>query len=163
TSNVALIRKDTGVCASKWVNSTGCSASCRTSGPTWATSHAAGTMNSINFRTNWNACTYVAARIPPSASVMLTASPERMTPTQYGVPLTTLSTSPAVRNCGTRYSTLITSTTTAARRRRVTEPRRASAKSGTVRAPDRSEEHTSELQSRENLVCRLLLEKKNKK
>src|SRR5690606_39648739 len=29
--------------------------------------------------------------------------------------------------------------------------------------PPRSEEHTSELQSRENLVCRLLLEKKNKK
>src|SRR5690606_40741221 len=28
---------------------------------------------------------------------------------------------------------------------------------------DRSEEHTSELQSRENLVCRLLLEKKNHK
>src|SRR5690606_41318003 len=26
--------------------------------------------------------------------------------------------------------------------------------------PDRSEEHTSELQSRENLVCRLLLEQK---
>src|SRR5690606_41684477 len=30
-----------------------------------------------------------------------------------------------------------------------------------VDADDRSEEHTSELQSRENLVCRLLLEKKN--
>src|SRR5436309_6013833 len=29
--------------------------------------------------------------------------------------------------------------------------------------PRRSEEHTSELQSRENLVCRLLLEKKKKK
>src|SRR5690606_39352548 len=28
-------------------------------------------------------------------------------------------------------------------------------------SPKRSEEHTSELQSRENLVCRLLLEKKN--
>src|SRR5690606_41807783 len=28
---------------------------------------------------------------------------------------------------------------------------------------ERSEEHTSELQSRENLVCRLLLEKKNNK
>src|SRR5690606_41459590 len=28
-------------------------------------------------------------------------------------------------------------------------------------AASRSEEHTSELQSRENLVCRLLLEKKN--
>src|SRR5690606_42123811 len=32
-----------------------------------------------------------------------------------------------------------------------------------VSASARSEEHTSELQSRENLVCRLLLEKKNKK
>src|SRR5690606_41463786 len=31
---------------------------------------------------------------------------------------------------------------------------------GTQRIGDRSEEHTSELQSRENLVCRLLLEKK---
>src|SRR2546430_8233611 len=29
-------------------------------------------------------------------------------------------------------------------------------------ARDRSEEHTSELQSQSNLVCRLLLEKKNK-
>src|SRR5262245_64157278 len=29
-------------------------------------------------------------------------------------------------------------------------------------APDRSEEHTSELQSLRHLVCRLLLEKKNK-
>src|SRR3712207_8731387 len=39
---------------------------------------------------------------------------------------------------------------------------------GTVRATDisatiRSEEHTSELQSRQYLVCRLLLEKKKKK
>src|SRR5690606_41743322 len=34
---------------------------------------------------------------------------------------------------------------------------------GTLReSGDRSEEHTSELQSRENLVCRLLLEKKKK-
>src|SRR5690606_39729060 len=31
---------------------------------------------------------------------------------------------------------------------------------GVVKLPARSEEHTSELQSRENLVCRLLLEKK---
>src|SRR5690606_40153319 len=31
---------------------------------------------------------------------------------------------------------------------------------GAARGGDRSEEHTSELQSRENLVCRLLLEKK---
>src|SRR5690606_40388941 len=33
---------------------------------------------------------------------------------------------------------------------------------GHVAVEGRSEEHTSELQSRENLVCRLLLEKKNK-
>src|SRR5690606_41869025 len=32
-----------------------------------------------------------------------------------------------------------------------------------IQALQRSEEHTSELQSRENLVCRLLLEKKKKK
>src|SRR2546427_8355311 len=32
-----------------------------------------------------------------------------------------------------------------------------------ARAPCRSEEHTSELQSQSNLVCRLLLEKKKKK
>src|SRR5437660_3846524 len=32
-----------------------------------------------------------------------------------------------------------------------------------VRISDRSEEHTSELQSRGHLVCRLLLEKKNTK
>src|SRR3712207_8423906 len=31
---------------------------------------------------------------------------------------------------------------------------------GAPRRPDRSEEHTSELQSRQYLVCRLLLEKK---
>src|SRR3712207_7955433 len=31
------------------------------------------------------------------------------------------------------------------------------------RLPERSEEHTSELQSRQYLVCRLLLEKKQKK
>src|SRR2546430_11213631 len=30
-------------------------------------------------------------------------------------------------------------------------------------APPRSEEHTSELQSQSNLVCRLLLEKKNRR
>src|SRR2546427_10127238 len=32
-----------------------------------------------------------------------------------------------------------------------------------LRRPERSEEHTSELQSQSNLVCRLLLEKKKKK
>ena len=36
-------------------------------------------------------------------------------------------------------------------------------KGATAVTEKRSEEHTSELQSRENLVCRLLLEKKKKK
>src|SRR6266496_6529204 len=38
----------------------------------------------------------------------------------------------------------------------------ASAASTTAAPPRRSEEHTSELQSRRDLVCRLLLEKKKK-
>ena len=60
-------------------------------------------MNSTSLSTNWNACTYVAARIPPSARVTLTATPATTTPTQYGVPLTSVSTCPAAVNCGTRY------------------------------------------------------------
>src|SRR5690606_41748529 len=45
----------------------------------------------------------------------------------------------------------------------VLEARRRAAASASIRAGRcRSEEHTSELQSRENLVCRLLLEKKKK-
>src|SRR5436190_7709272 len=43
--------------------------------------------------------------------------------------------------------------------RRDAEPRDA----GDLREPERSEEHTSELQSHSDLVCRLLLEKKKKK
>src|SRR5688572_30994984 len=42
-------------------------------------------------------------------------------------------------------------------------PRRARFESGRGVGRRRSEEHTSELQSQSNLVCRLLLEKKNKR
>src|SRR5947209_14803384 len=42
-------------------------------------------------------------------------------------------------------------------------PQDARSVSLTVRAAKRSEEHTSELQSRQYLVCRLLLEKKKKR
>src|SRR2546430_13494955 len=45
----------------------------------------------------------------------------------------------------------------ALRRRQTREARRRRA----ARSPPRSEEHTSELQSQSNIVCRLLLEKKN--
>src|SRR5262249_62133543 len=50
-------------------------------------------------------------------------------------------------------------------RRRVSGTFRAphpSVPCGAFHSPERSEEHTSELQSLTNLVCRLLLEKKNR-
>src|SRR5690606_40414161 len=43
----------------------------------------------------------------------------------------------------------------------ITVPKDASGGSREGASPMRSEEHTSELQSRENLVCRLLLEKRH--
>src|SRR5690349_22499839 len=43
------------------------------------------------------------------------------------------------------------------------EEERANARTPGREPPPRSEEHTSELQSRRDLVCRLLLEKKKKK
>src|SRR5205809_3949362 len=50
-----------------------------------------------------------------------------------------------------------------ARGRRSSSPWTSPRPSGARRAGWRSEEHTSELQSRLHLVCRLLLEKKKKK
>src|SRR3712207_8349376 len=47
-------------------------------------------------------------------------------------------------------------------RRRRRAQRRGVARAGGTGAP-RTEEHTSEIQSRQYIVCRLLLEKKNKK
>src|SRR5438477_11001260 len=59
------------------------------------------------------------------------------------------------------YTTLFRSRTTSARGcRRRPRPRTASASHWSARVRRRSEEHTSELQSHVNLVCRLLLEKK---
>src|SRR3712207_6854509 len=66
-------------------------------------------------------------------------------------------------------STLFPYTTLFRSRNRAREVRGADtrpARSHAVHRPanvDRSEEHTSELQSRQYLVCRLLLEKKNRK
>src|SRR5690606_39325478 len=66
---------------------------------------------------------------------------------------------------------VLTSTHTWGERQRFVSTSNQSWKSGSVgkrirrlfAEPSRSEEHTSELQSREKLVCRLLLEKKNKR
>src|SRR5438105_12889633 len=62
------------------------------------------------------------------------------------------------------YTTLFRSRNDRPRRQRglaTDEPRRAPDHRGALRRA-RSEEHTSELQSRVDLVCRLLLEKKKK-
>src|SRR5258708_19650074 len=66
------------------------------------------------------------------------------------------------------YTTLFRSRTPTARARRPNQRRPSCARcaglacSGTRANPARSEEHTSELQSPDHLVCRLLLEKKKK-
>src|SRR5258708_31892142 len=66
------------------------------------------------------------------------------------------------------YTTLFRSLSRASREARMASTRavilRPSGTSSlsTVRGPRRSEEHTSELQSPDHLVCRLLLEKKKK-
>src|SRR5690349_22615451 len=65
------------------------------------------------------------------------------------------------------YTTLFRSVHARLRRGRVAEQQRGSGwrpQLPPARRPgERSEEHTSELQSRRDLVCRLLLEKKKKK
>src|SRR5467141_4372533 len=64
------------------------------------------------------------------------------------------------------YTTLFRSPRDARGRRRIPTRSAVCPSSGRATAPSkrcRSEEHTSELQSHLNLVCRLLLEKKKKK
>src|SRR5438034_6075635 len=60
------------------------------------------------------------------------------------------------------YTTLFRSRTEELRSRLLESERRARAEAEAARSL-RSEEHTSELQSHSDLVCRLLLEKKKKK
>src|SRR5690606_40039368 len=59
------------------------------------------------------------------------------------------------------YTTLFRSPASSSSTRSTRRSGSAAVTTGTW--PARSEEHTSELQSRENLVCRLLLEKKKKR
>src|SRR5688572_31403363 len=61
------------------------------------------------------------------------------------------------------YTTLFRSPRSSWTSRRSRRPSFFNARAGSPGATVRSEEHTSELQSQSNLVCRLLLEKKKKK
>src|SRR5439155_25349322 len=60
------------------------------------------------------------------------------------------------------YTTLFRSSPTPVPKKKVRVPRVVNGVEQTVEIEVRSEEHTSELQSRGHLVCRLLLEKKKK-
>src|SRR5436309_9742202 len=60
------------------------------------------------------------------------------------------------------YTTLFRSKNSVNSSRRIRKPSKYQGLISQTTVGRRSEEHTSELQSRENLVCRLLLEKKKK-
>src|SRR5438046_7767204 len=85
------------------------------------------------------------------SSDTLTSHPSR--PTSY---IFFLMIPPPPRSTLFPYTTLFRSRCAAPARRRCSRPRA----SGSCTSAPRSEEHTSELQSLTNLVCRLLLEKK---
>src|SRR3712207_7901229 len=69
---------------------------------------------------------------------------------------------PGGRDCSPREPTCCSSTTTPTCSRSRSWRCAASTSTGCRSSSTRSEEHTSELQSRQYLVCRLLLEKKKK-
>src|SRR2546430_11696643 len=78
-------------------------------------------------------------------------------------PYTTLFRSPAPTRATSDSATWpTTSTSRMPKRRRALPPVRSLSLNASTTSGLRSEEHTSELQSQSNLVCRLLLEKKKK-
>src|SRR5690606_41715993 len=95
---------------------------------------------------------FSALRPPPSSTLF---------------PYTTLfrssrSASPLISTSTRGCAASVASSTPHSRRKRWFQRWRRPSGAKTAIASKRSEEHTSELQSRENLVCRLLLEKKKK-
>ncbi len=86
---------------------------------------------------NWNACTNVIDRMPPLITVSRTTTPVVATPVQDGSAVSAVSAKPAPCSCGSMYSQQMSSTTAVLSRRSTGEPSRASAKSGTVYAPER--------------------------
>jgi len=94
--------------------------------------HERGSASATSFTQYWNACTTVIERIPPPNAFTVTSTITNTMPTHGGTGMIVDSVSPAPCNCGTRYSTLITTTNTVHSRRNAVEPSRASAKSGNV-------------------------------
>jgi hypothetical protein len=95
-------------------------------------STSAGTVMAVSFSQYWNACTNVALRMPPPATLTVTTTATTTAPTQTGAPVVERSARPAPCSWGTRYSQPIRTTSTLAMRRTARDPSRSSAKSGTV-------------------------------
>ena len=91
----------------------------------------------MNFIQNWMACANVIERIPPMATATTTTTQTTRPPAHDGAPVWVARVSPAPRNCGTRYSQPMSTTSTQAASRTAREPSRISAKSGSVYAPER--------------------------
>ena len=85
----------------------------------------------------WNACTKVMLRIPPVATLNTTTTATSRPPTQPGAPVARVTVRPAPTSCGSRYSQPMVTTRTLAIRRTDRDSVRASAKSGSVYAPER--------------------------
>src|SRR5207244_13469909 len=97
----------------------------------------------------------LVVRLSLIPTLLFTSLPPRLPPPPPLFPYTTLfRSSSSTRTAG---STWATARTTASR---CSTPRASSSPSGRRGVRLRSEEHTSELQSPDHLVCRLLLEKK---
>ncbi len=96
-----------------------------------------GTAMAVSLSQYWNACTNVTLRIPPDTTFTVTTTATISPPNQSGAPVTVCSVRPAPLNCGSRYSHAMAIASPLATRRTTGEENRASAKSGSVYAPDR--------------------------
>src|SRR5690606_41757531 len=105
-----------------------------------------------------SSCVVVAVSVCHSFFFLITRRPPRSTLFPY----TTLFRSTAQAQAETAQAQAARAQAVATRARTRTQLDTAGGNAAGQAEPTRSEEHTSELQSRENLVCRLLLEKKKK-
>ncbi len=97
----------------------------------------AGTASASTLNQNWKACTNVIERMPPKNTVAITTAPAATAPVHSGRLVTIAMVSPAPCSWGSTYSQRISSVNSTHTRRTCAEPSRASAKSGTLNAPDR--------------------------
>jgi hypothetical protein len=94
STSTAVASANTG--GASWISG-GMSSRCQ-----WASSTIAGTEIAVTFTQYWNACTNVMPRMPPSATLAVMTPPTTTTPTQYGVPISTDSVTPAPFIWGSR-------------------------------------------------------------